>query len=137
MLHDGARKQYSAAEFVAVQQQAHMKRAVVNNISLDICTSERAHRMARTKHTERKANDTSGMLRATKNVPKDGDKEGHREKKPPKESLKARKLKARIPAKCPVCDSDISVTETITETEIVDPALTETETMLIYETEII
>jgi len=31
--------------------------------------------------------------------------------------------------------SDISVTETITETEIVDPALTET--MLIYETEII
>jgi len=33
--------------------------------------------------------------------------------------------------------SDISVTETITETEIVDPALTETETMLIYETEII
>jgi len=35
------------------------------------------------------------------------------------------------------CSSDISVTETITETEIVDPALTETETMLIYETEII
>ena len=33
--------------------------------------------------------------------------------------------------------SDISVTETITETEIIDPALTETETMLIYETEII
>ena len=32
--------------------------------------------------------------------------------------------------------SDISVTETITETEIIDPALTETETMLIYETEI-
>ena len=34
---------------------------------------------------------------------------------------------------------DISVTETITETEIIDPALTETETetMLIYETEII
>jgi len=29
--------------------------------------------------------------------------------------------------------SDISVTETITETEIIDPALTETETMLIYE----
>jgi len=38
-----------------------------------------------------------------------------------------------------VCDSDISVTETITEMEIIDPALTETETetMLIYETEII
>ena len=37
------------------------------------------------------------------------------------------------------CDlgSDISVTETITETEITDPALTETKTMLIYETEII
>ena len=35
--------------------------------------------------------------------------------------------------------SDISVTETITETEIIDPALTETETetMLIYETEIL
>jgi len=33
--------------------------------------------------------------------------------------------------------SDISVTETITETEIIDPALTETKTMLIYETEII
>jgi len=35
--------------------------------------------------------------------------------------------------------SDISVTETITETEIIDRALTktETETMLIYETEII
>ena len=34
---------------------------------------------------------------------------------------------------------DISVTETITETEIIDRALTktETETMLIYETEII
>ena len=104
VLHDGARKQYSAAEFVAVLQQAHMKRAVVNNISLDICTSERAHRMARTKHTERKANDTSGMLRATKDVPKDGDREGHEGKKPPKESLKARKLKARIPAKCPVGD---------------------------------
>ena len=29
--------------------------------------------------------------------------------------------------------SDISVTETITETEIIDPALKETETMLIYE----
>jgi len=36
-----------------------------------------------------------------------------------------------------VTSSDISVTETITETEIIDPALTETETMLIYETEII
>ena len=35
--------------------------------------------------------------------------------------------------------SDISVTETITETEIIDPALTETETetMLIYEMEIL
>ena len=35
--------------------------------------------------------------------------------------------------------SDISVTETITETEIIDPVLTETETetMLIYETEIL
>ena len=35
--------------------------------------------------------------------------------------------------------SDISVTETITGTEIIDPALTETETetMLIYETKII
>jgi len=33
--------------------------------------------------------------------------------------------------------SDISVPETITETEIIDPALTETETMLIYETEIL
>ena len=35
--------------------------------------------------------------------------------------------------------SDISVTETITEMEIIDPALTETETetMVIYETEII
>ena len=30
-----------------------------------------------------------------------------------------------------VTSSDISVTETITETEIIDPALTETETMLI------
>lgn len=36
-----------------------------------------------------------------------------------------------------IVPSDISVTETITETEIIDPALTETETMLIYETEII
>jgi len=33
--------------------------------------------------------------------------------------------------------SDISVMETITETEIIDRALTKTETMLIYETEII
>jgi len=39
-----------------------------------------------------------------KDVSKDGDKEEHKGKKPPKESLKARKLKARIPAKCPVCD---------------------------------
>ena len=40
---------------------------------------------------------------------------------------------------CSLTTSDISVTETITETEIIDPALTETETetMLIYETEII
>jgi len=36
-----------------------------------------------------------------------------------------------------ITGSDISVTETITETEIIDPALTETETMLIYETEIL
>jgi len=38
-----------------------------------------------------------------------------------------------------VLPSDISVTETITEMEIIDPALTETETktMLIYETEMI
>ena len=38
-----------------------------------------------------------------------------------------------------IWSSDISVTETITETEIIDHALTETETetMLIYETEIL
>ena len=36
-----------------------------------------------------------------------------------------------------VLEAVISVTETITETEIIDPALTETETMLIYETEIL
>jgi len=33
--------------------------------------------------------------------------------------------------------SEISVTETITETEIIDPTLTETETILFVETEII
>ena len=104
VLHGGARKQYSVAEFVRAQQQAHIKRTVVNNTLFDICTSERAHRMARTKHAERKANDRTGMPRAMKDVLKDGDKEGHKGKKPPKESLKARKLKARIPAKCPVCD---------------------------------
>ena len=43
----------------------------------------------------------------------------------------------RNPPRLPATTSDISVTETITETEIIDPALTETETMLIYETEII
>ena len=48
--------------------------------------------------------------------------------------------RATIIEQCPYPraeSSDISVTETITETEIIDPALTETETMLIYETEII
>ena len=45
----------------------------------------------------------------------------------------------RNPPRLPATTSDISVTETITETEIIDPALTETETetMLIYETEIL
>jgi len=45
--------------------------------------------------------------------------------------------RATIIEQCPYPRADISVTETITETEIIDPALTETETMLIYEMEII
>ena len=40
---------------------------------------------------------------------------------------------------CVVCGSEISVTETITETKIIDPTLTETETemMVILKTEIL
>ena len=53
ILHGDARKQHSVAESVRAQQQVHTKRAVVNNTSFDICTSKRAHRMAKTKHTER------------------------------------------------------------------------------------
>jgi len=40
-------------------------------------------------------------------------------------------------ARCAVRNSEISVTETITETEISDPTLTETETMVFVETEVI
>jgi len=47
------------------------------------------------------------------------------------------RFRLKLPFSVQECTSDISVTETITETEIIDPALTETETVLIYETEII
>jgi len=50
-------------------------------------------------------------------------------------------IRARLHRRVAYCarsvGSEISVTETITETEIIHPTLTETETMVIFETELI